>query len=328
MFEKTLDGLSADARAAVELAREEADRFGHTYVGTEHLLLGLLRQDEPGARVLAEQGAGLERVRHAVGAIIGRGERPHVGETQLTPRAWHVVDLARVESRWRGHDAVGPEHLLLGLIREGEGIAWGVLESLGVRPIGLRGALQRADPRFLQGPRPGVGPGPPAPWVQGSSSVATSRATDQAAPPPGADPRLRDLRRVLPLAQTEIVGGTAVTATALELYANGFLCYVWVVPARAAPVTPADVRHPELPFEARDDRGGRYAPRLGGASRDGHEWRASFVFTPAPDPAAARLELTLPEIRWRRFQSGQTVPTADEPEAGPWTFAVELTPER
>src|SRR5688500_839912 len=133
MFEKTLDGLSADARAAVELAREEADRFGHTFVGTEHLLLGLLRQDGPGARVLADLGAGLERVRDAVGAIIGRGDRPHVAETQLTPRAWHVVDLARVEARWRGHDAVGPEHLLLGLIREGEGIAWGVLESLGVR---------------------------------------------------------------------------------------------------------------------------------------------------------------------------------------------------
>jgi ATP-dependent Clp protease ATP-binding subunit ClpA len=115
------------------LAKEEAQRFNHNYIGTEHLLLGLVREGEGvAAQVLSNLGVELTKVRSAVEFIIGRGERQVFGEIGLTPRAKKIVSLARDEARRLRHDYVGTEHLLLGLIREGEGIACGVLESLGV----------------------------------------------------------------------------------------------------------------------------------------------------------------------------------------------------
>jgi hypothetical protein len=98
--------------------------------------------------VAARPDAGLTDQRYP---SAGRGERPHAGKTRLTPRARHVVDLARLEARWRDHAVVEPEHLLLGLIREGEGVAWGILESLGVQAARLRADVQRADPRTPAG---------------------------------------------------------------------------------------------------------------------------------------------------------------------------------
>src|SRR6185295_1342113 len=111
------------------LAQDEAQRFNHNYIGTEHLLLGLVREGEGvAARVLENMNVELPKVRTAVEFIIGRGDRPVVGEVGLTPRAKLAID----EARRLGHNYIGTEHLLLGLVREGEGIAAGVLESLGV----------------------------------------------------------------------------------------------------------------------------------------------------------------------------------------------------
>ncbi|HEX5504639.1 MAG TPA: ATP-dependent Clp protease ATP-binding subunit [Thermomicrobiales bacterium] len=127
------DKFTERARRVLTLAQEEAQRFNHNYIGTEHLLLGLVREgDGVAARVLNNLGVQLPKVRSAVEFIIGRGESMIMGEIGLTPRAKKVIELAVDEARRLNHHYIGTEHLLLGLVREGEGIAAGVLESLGV----------------------------------------------------------------------------------------------------------------------------------------------------------------------------------------------------
>ena len=127
------DKFTERARKVLSLAQEEAQRFQHNYIGTEHLLLGLVREGEGvAAKVLSNLGVESNRVRSAVEFIIGRGDRVVLGEIGLTPRAKKVIELAADESRLLNHSYIGTEHLLLGLVREGEGIAAGVLESQGV----------------------------------------------------------------------------------------------------------------------------------------------------------------------------------------------------
>jgi len=132
MAEK-FDKFTDRARKVLTLAQEEAQRFNHNYIGTEHLLLGLVREgDGVAAKVLANMGVQLPKVRSAVEFIIGRGDSMIMGEIGLTPRAKKVIELSVDEARRLNHHYIGTEHLLLGLVREGEGIAAGVLESLGV----------------------------------------------------------------------------------------------------------------------------------------------------------------------------------------------------
>jgi len=133
------DTFTDDGRNVLTLAQDEAQRFSHHYIGTEHLLLGLLRVPEStAARVLANMSVDLSKVRMAVEFIIGRGARPIVGDVGLTPGGKRVIELAIDEARSLGHNYIGTEHLLLGLVREGQGIAAGVLESLGVNLDRLR----------------------------------------------------------------------------------------------------------------------------------------------------------------------------------------------
>ena len=128
-----LDKFTERAKKVLVYAQDEATRFNHNYIGTEHLLLGLVREGEGiAAQVLTNLGVELNKVRSAVEFIIGRGERMVVGDITLTPRAKRVIELSIEEARRLGHNYIGTEHLLLGLVREGEGIAAGVLESLGV----------------------------------------------------------------------------------------------------------------------------------------------------------------------------------------------------
>ena len=139
-FEK----FSERARRVLSLAQEEAQRFNHNYIGTEHILLGLVRETEGvAARVLSGLNVDLTKVRSAVEFIIGRGERPAQGEIGLTPRAKKVVELAVDEARRMNHTYIGTEHLLIGLLREGEGVAAGVLESLGVNLEKVRAETHR-----------------------------------------------------------------------------------------------------------------------------------------------------------------------------------------
>ena len=128
------DRFNDRAKRVLALAQDEAIRFNHNYIGTEHLLLGLVREGEGvAARVLDSLGVELSKVRTAVEFIIGRGDSTtSPTEITLSPRTKKVIELAIDEARKLGHSHVGTEHLLLGLVREGEGIASGVLESLGV----------------------------------------------------------------------------------------------------------------------------------------------------------------------------------------------------
>ena len=139
-FEK----FSERARRVLSLAQEEAQRFNHNYIGTEHILLGLVRETEGvAARVLSNLGVELSKVRSAVEFIIGRGEKSIPGEIGLTPRAKKVIELAVDEARRLNHSYIGTEHLLIGLLREGEGVAAGVLESLSVTLEKIRGETNR-----------------------------------------------------------------------------------------------------------------------------------------------------------------------------------------
>jgi len=128
-FEK----FSERARRVLTSAQEEAQQLNHSYIGTEHILLGLIREEEGvAAKVLNNLGVSLTKVRSAVEYIIGRGEKSSSGEIGLTPRAKRVIELSIDEARHLGHNYIGTEHLLLGLMHEGEGIAAGVLESFGI----------------------------------------------------------------------------------------------------------------------------------------------------------------------------------------------------
>jgi len=126
-FEK----FSERARRVLSLAQEEATQFNHNYIGTEHILLGLIREAEGvAAKVLQNLKADTQKIRSAVEFIIGKGDKPATGEIGLTPRAKKVIELAVDEARKQSHHYIGTEHLLIGLMREGDGIGSNVLESL------------------------------------------------------------------------------------------------------------------------------------------------------------------------------------------------------
>lgn len=129
----TFSKYNEKARLVLTRAQEEAQRFNHNFIGTEHILLGLTRDNTSvAAHVLNDMGVELSKIRSAVEFIIGRGDPARMGEIGLTPRARTVIELTFDEARLMNHDYIGPEHILLGLIKEGEGIAAGVLKSFGV----------------------------------------------------------------------------------------------------------------------------------------------------------------------------------------------------
>jgi len=128
MFER----FTERARRVVVLAQEEARMLNHNYIGTEHILLGLAREGEGvAARALESLGISLEAVRQQVEEIIGRGQEAPSGHIPFTPRAKKVLELSLREAQQLGHNYIGTEHILLGLIREGSGVAAQVLVKLG-----------------------------------------------------------------------------------------------------------------------------------------------------------------------------------------------------
>jgi ATP-dependent Clp protease ATP-binding subunit ClpC len=129
MFERFTDR----ARRVVVLAQEEARDLNHNYIGTEHLLLGISREGEGvGARALASLGVSLVAIREQIVEIIGLGGTQPSGHIPFTPRAKKILELALREALQLGHDYIGTEHLLLGILREGEGVAAQVLQKHGL----------------------------------------------------------------------------------------------------------------------------------------------------------------------------------------------------
>jgi ATP-dependent Clp protease ATP-binding subunit ClpA len=161
------DRFDEHARKALLLAQEEAQRFMHNYVGTEHLLLGLASQEEGVAgQILGRLGADPYKIRAALEFILGTGDRVVLGEIGLTPRAKRVIFLAVDEARQMGQDYIGTEHLLLGLVREGEGIAAGVLATLGINTHRVRLAILEVL-------------GQPAPLQWGRAASGRAQSSDE-----------------------------------------------------------------------------------------------------------------------------------------------------
>jgi ATP-dependent Clp protease ATP-binding subunit ClpC len=152
VFERFTD----KARRVVVLAQEEARLLNHNYIGTEHVLLGLVREGKGvAAQALKSMGIGLEAVRGQVELIIGQGQAAPTGHIPFTPRAKKVLEFSLREALQLGHNYIGTEHILLGLVREGEGVAAQVLQQLGADLNRVRQAVIRLLGERGQGPSAG-----------------------------------------------------------------------------------------------------------------------------------------------------------------------------
>ena len=165
MFERFTDR----ARRAVVLAQEEARLLDHDYIGTEHILLGLIHEGEGvGAQAIESLGISLELVREHVETIIGRGKGGKVSPAHIpfTPRAKTVLELSLREALQIGHSYIGTEHILLGLVREGEGVAAQVLEKLGADLRRVRQTVLRLPSDYALDPVEGE-------WIAGEEGAET-----------------------------------------------------------------------------------------------------------------------------------------------------------
>ncbi len=159
MFER----FAEDARQVVVLAQDEARELGHNYIGTEHLLLGLLRKEEGLAwRVLASLDVTLEEVRQEVLRIVGTGDKTATGAVPFTPRAKKILEHSLREALSLGQDSIGTEHVLLGLVREEQGLATRILLDFGVdaqklRDHVIRGMAGQPAVSRAARPRPALG---------------------------------------------------------------------------------------------------------------------------------------------------------------------------
>ena len=154
MFER----FTERARQVVVLAQDEARALKHNYIGTEHILLGLLREEEGlAARVLESLDITVEEVRAQVARIVGQGDEVTTGQIPFTPRAKKVLELALREALSLGHNYIGTEHILLGLVRENEGVAARILldfdadaEKIRNKTLGVLGSSGRSEYSVVQ----------------------------------------------------------------------------------------------------------------------------------------------------------------------------------
>jgi hypothetical protein len=303
------DKFTDRSRKVLTLAQDEAQRFHHHYIGTEHILLGLLRvEDGVACRVLQDMGVELDKARTAIEFIVGRGDLPIVGEVGLTPRAKRVIELAIDEARGLEHNYIGTEHLLLGLIREGEGIAAGVLESLGVELDKARNEVIRAlttassvGPtgktfRVLD-PVPG-----PLPVEDARRAYEPSVAY--------SDVAAGRLRQVVGIGMAATDAGVTVELIALEIRDAGAILY-W----RARPDLERPLGEPQLAL--RDDAGTDYVIRSIGGTGNERETKGEILITPAP-PGKATLRLEVTGFKERRF------PWQAAEWPGSWHFEIAL----
>jgi ATP-dependent Clp protease ATP-binding subunit ClpA len=181
------------ARQVVVLAQDEARTLKHNYIGTEHILLGLLREEEsPAARVLEGLGVTVEKVRAQVARIVGEGDEVTSGQIPFTPRAKKALELSLRDALSLGHDYIGTEHVLLGLVRVNEGVAARILLGFDADAEKVRAEVLRSL---------GASPKPVDPElraeierVRAEKEAAIARGDDKQAAALGA--RERRLRRV------------------------------------------------------------------------------------------------------------------------------------
>jgi Clp amino terminal domain, pathogenicity island component len=281
MFERFTDR----ARRVVVLAQEEARLLNHDYIGTEHLLLGLVHEGE-GVAALALTGLdiSLEGVRSEVKAIVGQGRQAPGGHIPFTPRAKKVLELSLREALQLGHNYIGTEHILLGLIREGEGVAAQVLVKSGADPSRVRQQVSRllSDAGAAQAEQ--------VPRLQArlgeqavTAMVAGGPGLYQAQEPP-------ELVRVVPVAQEVYHGdGLRVVLISLEIW-SGWLDLRYAVLPESPPAAEAEVL---LAWRVTDDAGTTYE-NTGMATGGGRLLHVTQLgFRPAPPERARVLTLTV-----------------------------------
>lgn len=169
------DRFTERARKVIILAKEEAKRFNHDYIGTEHILLGLIKEGESvAAAVLQNLGLSLDTIRLEIEKLVQFGPSTVVsGDIPFTPKAKKVIELAMDEARRLGHNYIGTEHLLLGLIKEGEGVASHVLTNVGLDLNKVRSEVIKLLGSASPGGDAGGAPGQPASGIGGGSKAKT-----------------------------------------------------------------------------------------------------------------------------------------------------------
>jgi Clp amino terminal domain, pathogenicity island component len=242
------------ARQVVVLAQDEARALKHNYIGTEHILLGLIREQEGiAARVLASLRITVEEVRAQVTRIVGQGDEVRTGQIPFTPRAKKVLELALREALSLGHDYIGTEHILLGLVRLNEGVAAQILLGFGADAEKIRDEVIRT--------LSGVGP------VAQESTIELV------------------LRRVVPIGQ-QFSDGTWVLS--VEVWDHGLVVNL----ARSEP-WPLGSHPPSHGLRVTDEAGTSYdhVGGHGGGSLQGG-FRYELEFAPAPPPASTALRIS------------------------------------
>ena len=185
----SMDRFTQRARRVLSLAQQEAERMRHSYIGTEHLLLGLILEEGGVAgRVLRELGLEAGRVQEIVERLTGYGQA-HGAKLELTPGTQQVLEYAIDEARKMGHHYIGTEHLLLGLVRQGEGVAMDVLRKLGVTSEQIR----RQTRRVLQESSPGTPQRQQPPEAQKAAAGAPARGEQKGGKTPLVDQLATDL---------------------------------------------------------------------------------------------------------------------------------------
>jgi hypothetical protein len=277
MFERFTDR----ARRVVVLAQEEARHLDHNYIGTEHILLGLIHEREGiAARALTALGISLEAVRGEVTEIVGKGAEHPSGHIPFTPRAKKVLELSLREALQFGHNYIGTEHILLGLIREGEGVAAQVLVKLGASFDRVRQQVVQllADASALQ-----------AEQVAGMSSRAAQQEAVAVVGPGVYRDEPAELVRVVPLArEVHREAGWRVVLISLEIW-SGWLDLRFAL----LPGSSSAGRQLLVDWQVADDVGTSYE-KTGLATGGGRLLVVSQVgFRPGPPEGARTLTLTV-----------------------------------
>jgi hypothetical protein len=280
MFERFTDR----ARRVVVLAQEEARHLDHNYIGTEHILLGLIHEREGvAARALTALDISLESVRAQVEEIIGRGDQAPTGHIPFTPRAKKVLELSLREALGLSHNYIGTEHILLGLIREGEGVAAQVLVKLG-------GSLDRVRQQVIQlladasqlqaeqvaGMPVGIS------QQQAMSMVAGGPAVYQEEP--------AELVRVVPVArEVHREAGMRVVLISLEIWSGWLDLRFAMLPGSSSGGRTQWL----VDWQVQDDAGTTYE-KVGMATGGGRQLHVTQIgFRPGPPEGARTLTLTL-----------------------------------
>ena len=280
MFERFTDR----ARRVVVLAQEEARHLNHNYIGTEHILLGLIHEGEGvAAQALETLDISLEAVRGEVTEIVGRGAEQPSGHIPFTPRAKKVLELSLREALGLGHNYIGTEHILLGLIREGQGVAAQVLVKLGASHDRVRQAVIQLLAGFAGGQ---------AEQVAGmSSQISQQQAMAMVAGGPGVyQDEPAELVLVVPVArEVHREAGMRVVLISLEIWSGWIDLRFAMLPGSSS----GGRLQWLLDWQVGDDAGTTYE-KAGMATGGGQQLHVTQLgFRPAPPEGARTLTLTL-----------------------------------